>query len=49
MGEWRYSFTIPDLGTIGEPLGSKPGRFTPGERAPGTHCIGGWMGLRAGV
>jgi hypothetical protein len=24
-------------------------RFTPGERTPGTHWIGGWMGLRAGL
>jgi hypothetical protein len=22
-------------------------RFTPGERTPGTHWIGGWMGPRA--
>jgi hypothetical protein len=36
-GEWRYS-SIPDLG-----------RFTPGERAPGTHWIGGWVGPRAGL
>jgi hypothetical protein len=28
---------------------SRPGRFTPRERAPGTHCIGGWMGPRAGL
>jgi hypothetical protein len=28
---------------------SRPGRFTPGERAPGTHWIGGWVDLRAGV
>jgi hypothetical protein len=28
---------------------SRPGRFTPEERAPGTHCIGGWVDLRAGV
>jgi hypothetical protein len=27
---------------------SRPGRFTPGER-PGTHCIGGWVGTRAGL
>jgi len=26
---------------------SLPGRFTPRERAPGTHWLGGWMGLRA--
>jgi hypothetical protein len=24
-----------------------PGRFTPKERAPGTHWIGGWVGPRA--
>jgi hypothetical protein len=23
--------------------------FTPGGRAPGTHCIGGWVGPRAGL
>jgi hypothetical protein len=23
--------------------------FTPGERAPGTHWIGGWIGLRTGL
>jgi hypothetical protein len=26
---------------------SHPGRFTPMERAPGTHGIGGWVGPRA--
>jgi hypothetical protein len=26
---------------------SRPGRFTPGERAPDTHWIGGWVGPRA--
>jgi hypothetical protein len=24
-------------------------RFTPAERAPGTHCTGGWVGPRAGL
>jgi hypothetical protein len=24
-------------------------RFTPGERTPSTHWIGGWLGLRAGL
>jgi hypothetical protein len=24
-------------------------RFTPGERTPGTHWIGGWVGSRAGL
>jgi hypothetical protein len=28
--------------------GSRAGRFTPGERAPGTHWIGDWVGLRTG-
>jgi hypothetical protein len=28
---------------------SRPDRFTPGERAPGTHYIGGWVGPRAGL
>jgi hypothetical protein len=33
----------------GEWLASRPGRFTPGERAPGTHWIGGWVKPRAGL
>jgi hypothetical protein len=32
----------------GEWSTSRPGRFTPGERAPSTHWIGGWVDLRAG-
>ena len=28
---------------------SRPGRFTPGERAPGTHWIGVWTGPKAGL
>jgi hypothetical protein len=28
---------------------SRPGRFAPGERAPGTHWIGGWVDPRAGL
>jgi hypothetical protein len=27
----------------------RPGRFTPGERAPDTHRIEGWLGPRAGL
>jgi hypothetical protein len=30
----------------GEWSASRPGRFTPGERAPVTHWIGCWVGLR---
>jgi hypothetical protein len=26
---------------------SRPGRFTPGEGAHGTHWLGGWVGSRA--
>jgi hypothetical protein len=33
----------------GEWSTSRSGRFTPGERAPGTHWIGGWVDLRAGL
>jgi hypothetical protein len=28
---------------------SRSGRFTLGESAPGTHCIGGWVGPTAGL
>jgi hypothetical protein len=33
----------------GEWSASHPCRFTPGERFPGTHWIGGWVGPRAGL
>jgi hypothetical protein len=42
-GERRYSsysFTTSAL---------DGGDFTPGERTPGTHCTGGWVGHRAGL
>jgi hypothetical protein len=28
---------------------SRPGRFTPGERAPGMQWLGGWMGPSSGL
>jgi hypothetical protein len=31
----------------GEWRASRPGRFTPGERPPGTHWIGDWVDPRA--
>jgi hypothetical protein len=31
----------------GEWSASRPGRFTPRERAPCTHWVGGWVGPRA--
>jgi hypothetical protein len=33
----------------GEWLASRPGRFTPGERAPNKHWTGGWVGPRVGL
>jgi hypothetical protein len=33
----------------GEWPASHPGCFTAGERAPGTHWIGGWVGPRASL
>jgi hypothetical protein len=33
----------------GEWSASRPGRFKPRKRVPGTHCIGGWVGTRAGL
>jgi hypothetical protein len=33
----------------GEWSATRSDRFTPGERAPGTHWIGGWLGPRAGL
>jgi hypothetical protein len=33
----------------GEWSDSRPGRFTPRERPPGTHWIGSWVNPRAGV
>jgi hypothetical protein len=33
----------------GEWSASRPSRFTPGIRAPGTHWIGDWVGPRAGL
>jgi hypothetical protein len=35
--------------TGGEWSDSCPSRFTPRERAPGTHWIGGWVDSRAGL
>jgi hypothetical protein len=48
-GEWRYSSTRSLTSALdeGEWSASRPGRFTPRERAPGTHWIGGWLGPRA--
>jgi hypothetical protein len=34
---------------VDEWLASRPGRFTSGEKGPGTHWIGGWVDPRAGL
>jgi hypothetical protein len=51
MGEWIYrsvfSWTRQVVG--GEWSGSRPSHFTPGEKAPGTHWIGGWLNPRVGL
>jgi hypothetical protein len=49
LGEWRYSSTHSLTSALDgrEWSASRPGRFTPRERAPGTHWIGGWVGPRA--
>jgi hypothetical protein len=49
LGEWRYSSThsLTSAPDEGEWSASRPGRFTPRERAPGIHWIGGWVGPRA--
>jgi hypothetical protein len=33
---------------VGEQSASRPGRFIPGERVPGTHWIGGYVDPTAG-
>jgi hypothetical protein len=46
-GEWRYSSThslTSALGGCEWSSASRPGRFIPRERAPGTPWIGGWVG-----
>jgi hypothetical protein len=54
-GDWgerrysSYSFTA-SAQDGGEWSTSRPCcAFTPGERTPGTHCTGGWVGPRAGL
>jgi hypothetical protein len=45
---WIHIFLTSAL-VGGEWSTSHPGRFTPEERAPGTHWIGCWVDLRAGL
>jgi hypothetical protein len=49
IGEWRYSSTHSLTSALDgcEWSASRPGRFNPRERTPGTHWIGGWVGSRS--
>ena len=49
-GEQMYSSTLPSTSALDRGGWStpRPGRFIPQE-SPGTHCIGGWVGPRAGL
>jgi hypothetical protein len=52
MRQWIYIYINIFLTSAligGEWSASRPNRFTPVERAHGTHWIGGWVGLRAGL
>jgi hypothetical protein len=46
---WRYSSTHSLISALdgGEWSASRPGRFIPTERVPGTPWLGGWVGPRA--
>jgi hypothetical protein len=48
LGEWTYSCTHSVTSVVdgSEWSASRYGRFTPKERTPNTHWIGGWMGPR---
>jgi len=51
LEEWSYNCTqsLTSAGDGGEWSASRPSRFTPIGRAPGTHWTGGWVGPRAGL
>jgi hypothetical protein len=50
MGEWRYNYTILDLGIRWRWMASFTSLLCyPWETAPGTHWTGGCVGPRAGV
>jgi hypothetical protein len=48
MGEWiKIHVFLTSTQAEGEWSASRPCRFTPGEKAPGTHWIGVWVDSRA--
>jgi hypothetical protein len=42
-----YSFLTSALDEVSGQRHARP-RFSPGERTPGTHCTGGWVGGQRG-
>jgi hypothetical protein len=46
---YRSIFSLTAALVGGEWSASRTGRFTPGERAPGTHRIGRWVSSRTGL
>jgi hypothetical protein len=48
-GDQMYGSILPSVSALdgGGWSAPRPGRFTPGRL--GTHCIGGWVGPRAGL
>jgi hypothetical protein len=51
VGEWiNYIHVFLTSALVGgEWSASHPSYFTPGERSPGSHCIGGWVDPRAAL
>jgi hypothetical protein len=49
FAEWRYSsmYSLTSALDGGERSASRPSHFTPRETAPGTHWVGGWVGLQS--
>jgi hypothetical protein len=48
-GEMYRSIFLTSAQVAGEWSASRPSCFIPGERAPSTHWIGGWVDPRAGL
>jgi hypothetical protein len=46
---YRFHIFLTSALAGGEWSASRPGRFTPGERVPGTRWIGGWVDRRASL
>jgi hypothetical protein len=46
---YRFTFSLTSELVGDEWTVSRPGRFTPGERTPDTHWIGGWVNRSSGL